>query len=122
MTDTQHTSNERNFTITLGNPHRVNHPWLEAKAIALEEALIQDCSGCILGPSVTALFDENGWELDLTVEADNAAEAYEKLGKAFDVIERVAGITITLDGPSDEIRSGWSDDTEPEHEQHAVLA
>lgn len=110
---------ERNFHVLLRSAHKVNEPWLENQAIKLEESLIAECSGEVLGPSVTARFDENGFEVDLTVEAADLSEAYDKLGRALSVIERVADISIQA--PSDEIRSSW-ETPERAHGESAVVA
>ncbi len=91
----------------LRGSEKVNEPWLEKQALLLEDALIKECGGAILGPSVTANFDENGFELDFTVEAENLSEAYDKLGHVLAVVERVVGVSIDPED-SDEIRSSYA--------------
>ena len=85
---------EFNFFILLSSPQEINDAWLEKKAFAMEEALIADCAGVILGPAVAANFDENGWEIDLTVEAMSRPEAEEKFAQAMEVVERVGEIRL----------------------------
>lgn len=96
---------ERDFVVLLATPHKVNEPWLENQVIKIEEALIERCPE-MPGPSVTANFEENGFELDLTVEASSMAEAYDKLGQALRVVEETAGIMLGAES-ADEIRSGY---------------
>lgn len=96
---------ERDFVVLLATPQKVNEPWLENQAIKIEEALIERCPE-ISGPSVTANFAENGFELDLTVLVDSMAEAYDKLGQALRVVEETAGITLGAEN-ANEIRSAY---------------
>jgi hypothetical protein len=106
---------ERDVVVLLRSAHKVNEPWLEKQALLLEEALIEKCAGMILGPSVSANFHENGWELDLTIQAGSLSEAYDKIGKALAVVEETASISLG----ADEIRSDYvSPDA---HEHDAVL-
>ncbi len=110
---------ERHFSVLLRLPHRVNVAWLENQAIELEESLIERCKGEILGLSVSANFAENGFELDLTVEAASPSEAYGKLGRLYEAIEEVAPIKIG--GQTDEVQSSWESNAPTSH-QPAVLA
>jgi len=117
--ETTNTPRERNFAVLLAHPHKVNEPWLEDQAIRLEEALIRDCGNDVLGPSVTANFHENGFEIDLTVEASSLSEAYDKLGRAMTVIENVAGVSIEPN-EADEVRSSFASQDRGPHKP-AVL-
>lgn len=110
---------ERNFSIVIASNQKINAPWLEKQALLIEKALIEDCANEVLGPAVAANFEENGFELDFTVEAASLSEAYDKLGRAMSVVERVARISIMSE--SDEIRSDWVS-TPPQHESQAVPA
>lgn len=110
---------ERDFVVLLATPHKVNEPWLENQAIKIEEALL-DCPE-VSGPSVTASFAENGFELDLTVEASSMAEAYDKLGRALRVVEETAGIMLGAES-ADEIRSGYESLELPDSHDTAALA
>lgn len=113
------TPTEYNFTMILSRPHATNAPWLEKKALAMEEALIEECAGVILGPSVTANFEENGWELDFTVEALGDAEADEKFRQALEVVQRVG--EISLDREEREVRSTYHSEGRDEDHQVAAL-
>jgi hypothetical protein len=115
----ENTPRERNFTLLLRFPHKVNAPWLEDQALKLEGALIEECSEQILGPSVSANFAENGFEVDLTVEAETRGEAYDKLDRALSVIERVAGISLE-DDSTDEVHSTFAS-REPDSHTPAAL-
>jgi hypothetical protein len=115
---TADSSFERDFFVLLCTPHKVNEPWLEDQAVKIENALAEQCPD-VSGPSVTANFAENGFELDLTVEANSVAETYDKLGKALRVVEETAG--ITLNSPrADEIRSGYKSTEDANHEASAL--
>lgn len=110
---------ERNVLIRLDSKYeKVNEPWLENQAICIEEALIEKCPE-IPGPSVTANFEHNGWEIDLTFEAATTAETYDKIGRVFQVVEEVAGIELVGDG--DEVHSEYESNPGPEpHEPRAL--
>lgn len=95
---------EHDIVVLLGTPREINQPWLEKQAIAIEDAL-ESCPD-VLGPSVTANFEENGWELDLTILAAGTAEAYDKLGQVFQVVEETAGIEFGDSNPG-EVRAGY---------------
>jgi hypothetical protein len=110
---------EYNLTMILSRPFATNAPWLENMALAMEEALIKECAGVVLGPSVTANFEENGWELDLTAEASNDAEADEKFRKALEVVQRVA--EISLDREDKQVRSTYHSEGEDQDHDTAVL-
>ncbi len=116
---TDQTLNEYNFMIVIGRPFATNAPWLENKAIAMEDALISECAGVILGPSVTANFEENGWELDLTVEAATDGEADEKFRRALEVVERVG--EIELDRGERQLRSTYTSDSNGDDHKTAEL-
>jgi hypothetical protein len=111
--------NEYNFMIVIGRPFKTNAPWLENKAIAMEEALISECAGVILGPSVTANFEENGWEVDLTVEAASDGEADGKFREALEVVERVG--EIELDRGERQLRSTYRSEGREEDHKSAEL-
>lgn len=104
---------QRDFFVLLSTKHKVNQPWLENQAIEIEEAL----DGCpdICGPSVTANFDENGFELDLTVQATSMAETYERLGQALRIVEETAGIKVGA-ASAGEVRSAYESAEQPDHE------
>lgn len=108
MSDTTNTATEHDILVTLSTQREINAPWLEKQAIRIEEALDKSCPD-ILGPSVTANFEENGWELDLTIRADSMADAYDKLGQVFRIVEETAGVEY-LPG-QDEVRSGYASNT-----------
>lgn len=110
---------ERDFFVLLCTQHKVNEPWLENQAVKIEEALVDGCPN-ICGPSVTANFAENGFELDLTVEASSMAETYDRLGQALRVVEETAGIKLGA-ASADEIRSGY-ESVEPSNHDTAALA
>lgn len=114
-------TSERNFFATLRITHRVNGPWLEAKAIEIEQLLIERFHGTILGPSVTANLDENAFELDLTIEAKTNAEAYEKANEAIELAEEHAGLVPAPEPPADEIRRAY-DQSDPEGHDSVALA
>jgi hypothetical protein len=113
------TPRERNFYVLLRNETKVNAPWLEKQAIQLEERLLSECDDTISGPSVSANFAENGFELDFTVLASSLSEAYDKLGTVLSIIEDAAGITIA--DSSDEIRSDY-ESVPPQHDPQLVGA
>lgn len=94
---------ERNFYILLRHDGKVNEPWLERQALVLEESLIAEAS--ILGPSVTANFAANGFELDFTVKASSEEEAFQRAGHALAVVQRAAGIQLA---PVEEIRASYT--------------
>lgn len=95
---------EHDILVLLATPREINQPWLEKQAIAIEDAL-ESCSD-VLGPSVTANFEENGWELDLTILAASTADAYDKLGQVFQVVEETAGIEFGDSNPG-EVRASY---------------
>jgi hypothetical protein len=109
---------ERDFFVLLCTPHKVNEPWLEDQAVKIEDALIGQCPH-ILGPSVTANFAENGFELDLTVEASSVAGTYDRLGQALRVVEETAGIMLGA-ACADEIRSGYESIGSVNHDTNAL--
>jgi hypothetical protein len=109
---------ERDFFVLLCTPHKVNEPWLEDQAVKIEEALTERCPA-IAGPSVTANFAENGFELDLTIEASSMAETYDRLGQALRVVEETAGIMLGA-ASADEIRSGYESVDSPNHDTAAL--
>lgn len=114
MSETTNTATEHDILVTLATQREINAPWLEKQAIRIEEALEKSCPD-ILGPSVTANFEENGWELDLTIRAQSMADAYDKLGQVFKIVEETAGVEY-LPG-QDEVRSGYeSNQTHGPHE------
>lgn len=110
MSETTNTATEHDILVTLSTPHEVNPPWLEKQAVVIEEALDKSCPD-ILGPSVTANFEENGWELDLTIRASSMADAYDKLGQVFRIVEETAGVEYV--GGQDEVRSGYESTMSP---------
>lgn len=109
---TQEKKIERSLLVQLVNPQKVNEPWLENQAIRIEEALDERCSD-VLGPSVTANFAENGFDLDLTIVAASAADVLDKLGEVYRIVEEIAG--IELGGETDEVRSAY-ESTPPNHD------
>jgi hypothetical protein len=114
MSETTNNATEHDILVTLSTQREINAPWLEKQAIRIEEALEKGCPD-ILGPSVTANFEENGWELDLTIRAESMADAYDKLGQVFRIVEETAGVEY-LPG-QDEVRSGYaSNKTHGPHE------
>jgi hypothetical protein len=110
---------EFNFFVLLANPQRVNHAWLEKQGMAIEEALIRDCAGIVLGPSVSVNFDQNGWEIDLTIEAPTQLEAEQKYNLAMGVVERVG--EISLDQEATEVRKTYHSDGREDTHQTAEL-
>ncbi|MGH2940853.1 MAG: hypothetical protein ACRDPE_22350 [Solirubrobacterales bacterium] len=96
---------EFNFFVLLANPQRVNHAWLEKQAMAIEEALVKECATIVLGPSVSVNFDQNGWEIDLTIEAETQSDAEQKYNLAMSVVERVG--EISLDQEETEVRKTY---------------
>lgn len=110
---------ERNFSVVIASEQKINEPWLEKQALIIEHALIHDCSEDILGAAVAANFEENGFEVDFTVEANSLSEAYDKLGRAMSIVEKVAG--ISLEGEADEIRSDWVSN-QPLHDTEVIPA
>lgn len=110
MSKTTNTAAEHDILVMLSNTSEINPPWLEKQAVLIEEALENSCPD-VLGPSVTANFVENGWELDLTISATSMADAYDKLGQVFKIVEETAGVEYVA-GP-DEVRSGYESTTSP---------
>lgn len=119
MTPTENRT-EHDILVRLTMGRTVNRPWLEGRAIAIEEALESRCPD-VLGPSVTANFKENGWDLDLTILASGVADAYDKLGQVFATVETVAEIEFVGDGP-DEVRASGLASTQPRGDHSGVLA
>jgi hypothetical protein len=119
MNQTEQPLNEYNFMIVIGRPFKTNAPWLENRALVMEDALIHECAGEILGPSVTANFDENGWEVDLTIEAPDDGTADERFRKALEVIERVG--EIELDRGERQVRSTYRSEGHEEDHRTAEL-
>lgn len=106
---------EFNFFVLLANPQRVNHAWLEKQAMVIEDALVKECAGTVLGPSVGVNFDQNGWEIDLTVEAETQSDAEQKYNLAMGVVERVG--EISLDQEETEVRKTYhSEGREGKHQ------
>lgn len=102
------------FVVRLYTEQKINEPWLENQAILIEEALTSRCPD-IPGPSVTANFAENGFELDLIIEATGMADAYDQLGQVLKVVEETAG--ISLGGASaGEVRSDFVSPETPDHD------
>lgn len=113
-----HTPTEHTFLVLLRGAQKTNAAWLEKQAELMERALIDDCKGWVLGPSVSVDFEENGFELDLTILASSASEAHALLGKALEVVENVADINLDMD--DGELRSSYHSPTsDKDHE--AVL-
>jgi hypothetical protein len=83
-----------NFTLTLRGARPVNAEWLEEQAIRMEEALVLRGSGLACGFSVTANFDEHGFEVDYTVEAESLSDAYERMSQIVRIIEDVIGFSV----------------------------
>lgn len=112
------TDNKRahDFVVRLFAHHKVNQPWLENQAIKIEEALA-DRFAEVPAPSVTANFEENGFELDLVIEAGNMAEAYDLLGQVLRLVEETAGIEFGRTG-ADEVRSDYASprDNDSDHD------
>lgn len=106
---------EHDFVVRLFAPHKVNEPWLENQAAKIEDALTGRFAE-VLEPAVTANFAENGFELDLIVQAQNMAEAYDLLGQVLAVVEEAAG--IRLGDSADEVRSDYASapDDDGEHD------
>jgi hypothetical protein len=96
---------EHDIVVLLVTQREINAPWLEEQAIAIEDALESSCPD-VLGPSVTANFEKNGWELDLTILATSTADAYDKLGRVFQVVEETAGIELGDSDPG-EVRASY---------------
>lgn len=109
---------ERDFFVLLCTQHKVNEPWLENQAVKIEEALIEQCPD-ITGPSVTANFAENGFELDLTVEASSMAETYDRLGQVLRIVEETAGIMLAA-ASADEVRAAYESVESPDHDTTAL--
>lgn len=107
---------EYDILVVLNSSHKINEPWLERQAIRIEEALIDQCPD-VPGPSVTANFAENGFELDLTICATGMADAYDKLGKVLKLVEETAEISLGEAGATAEVRSAYrSSGGEPNHD------
>jgi hypothetical protein len=104
MAQTETSATEHDLFVMLSYSHEVNAAWLENQAMAIEDAIAERCSD-VIGPSVTANFEEGGWELDLTILATGIAAVYDKLGQVFKVVEEVAGVEFVAEAP-DEVRSG----------------
>jgi hypothetical protein len=119
MTPTENMT-EHDILVRLTMGRTVNEPWLENQAIAIEEALESRCPD-ILGPSVTANFQENGWDLDLTILASGMADSYDKLGQVFAIVEETAGIEFVNEG-QDEVRSHGFASVQPEENHSGDLA
>lgn len=96
---------EFNFFVLLTNAQRVNHAWLEKQAMLIEDALVKECASIVLGPSVSVNFDQNGWEIDLTIEAASQSEAEQKYNLAMGFVERVG--EISLDQEETEVRKTY---------------
>jgi hypothetical protein len=111
---------EHDILVTLSAGMELNEPWLEKQALRIEEALEERCAD-ILGPSVTATFEENGWELDLTILASGLADAYDKLGQVFAVVEEVASIEFVGEDQGQVRASGFAS-SEPKGNHSGVLA
>ncbi|MBS1882449.1 MAG: hypothetical protein JSS97_05775 [Actinobacteria bacterium] len=110
---------EFNFFVLLANPQRVNHAWLEKQAMAMEEALIEEGAGVFLGPSVSVNFDQNGWEIDLTIESETYPDAEQKFNQAMGIVERVG--EISLDQEETEVRKTYHSEGREDTHQAAEL-
>jgi hypothetical protein len=104
MTQTDN-KRDHDFVVRLFAPHKVNEPWLENQAVKIEDALTGRFPE-VPEPSVTANFEENGFELDLIIQAESLAEAYDKLGRVLEIVEETAGIQLG-DG-AEEVRSDYA--------------
>lgn len=89
MNDTT-SSDERDVLIKLSSPIAVNGPWLEAQALIFEEAL--NAEPDILGPSVTVVFAENGFEIDFQVVAPTDDDVIPAVHKVMSLAEAVMDI------------------------------
>lgn len=96
---------ERNCFIELGFGREINRPWLENKAIEIEEYLDANMSDRVLGPSVTANFSNNSFDLHVTLNTVGAQDAQGIIGEILAVVERVADVTVGEDDREMEIRS-----------------
>jgi hypothetical protein len=101
---TQTENKQQDLVVRLFATQKVNAPWLENQAIKIEDALNGRFPD-VPEPSVTANFAENGFELDLIIEADTMADAYNRLGEILKVVEETAGIEL---GGDDEVRSDYA--------------
>ena len=100
-----------NLLVTLYHEGEINEPWLENQAIAIEAAILERCPHAP-GSSVTANFQQNGFELDLTIVAGSMIEFYDRLGQVMRIVEETA--EIDLNGMVDEVRSGFESTLPPE--------
>lgn len=112
-------SSEHDVFIELSNPQKLNEPWLEARSIAVEEALIERMSDRLLGHSVTANFDINGFEIDLTIPAVDATKQREVVAEVVAIVEEVAEIQIGGSSNQEtQIRSGFRGEAHRKCDEH----
>jgi hypothetical protein len=90
-------AHELNFCLALRWGRRVNPEWLEEHAIQLEDTLIERGRDLACGYSVTANFQEHGFEVDYTVEAASLSEAYDRMSQIVRIIEDVIGFSVQSD-------------------------
>lgn len=108
MTVTDTATNEHNYFVELANNAEINAPWLENKSMEIEQALIERMGDTLPGPSVTANFEINGFELDLTVVAPSRLERDRVFSEAMSIVEAVGGICVGNEADdTTEIRSGY---------------
>lgn len=118
MTDST-SSNERDVLIKLSSPQAINDPWLEDKAILFEEALSAEEG--ILGASVTALFEENGFEIDFQVVALSDDDVIVWVHRVFELAESVMDIE-RIAQPSHAVASCFAPAAPKSDEHDVVLA
>lgn len=108
---------DHDVLVTLHHEGEINRPWLENQAIAIEQAILEQCPHAP-GSSVTANFEENGFELDLTIVAPSKGAFYDRLDEVLKVVEEAA--SIDMGGMIDEMRSTYQGPAAPPHDP-AVL-
>lgn len=93
MTEASNTAlSERDFTIVLSCPGAVNREWLEARTIAMDEALdALTCNDGLLGASASADFRGNGFVIDFTASEALFDEVYDLV---VSTIERVGRLEL----------------------------
>lgn len=87
---------EVQFYVRLPGRARPSRAWLETTAIEVEETLIRQAAGLALGPAVAANFQENSFELDVTVEASSLAEAYGKLSRIMVIVDETMDVRLDM--------------------------